>query len=74
MHHPHAVALKLIRYVPIECRFWLTDDCWNGTADELGISVQAGSFEQAKMDLELEMGRLIEMLLREYRATEKCVA
>ncbi len=74
MHHPHAVALKVLPYLPIECRFWLTDNCWNGTADELGISVQAGSFEQAKMDLELEMGRLIEMLLREYRATEKQAA
>ncbi len=74
MHHPHAVALKLLPYVPIDCRFWLTDDCWNASADELGISVQAGSFEQAKRDLELEMGLHIEMLLQEHRTTEKCAA
>ncbi len=74
IHHPHAVALKLLPYVPIECRFWLTDDCWNETADELGISVQAGSFEKAKSDLELEMGLHIDMLLQGHRTVEKRAA
>lgn len=64
MHHPQFVALKVIPFLQIECRFWLTDDCWNGNAEELGISVQAGSFEQAKMDLEMALGRHIESMLR----------
>ena len=40
-------------------------------ADALGISVQAGGFEQAKMDLELELGRQLEALLRERMASKK---
>lgn len=68
MHHPHFVMLKLHPFLPIESRFWLTDDCWNGSAEELGISVQAGSFEQAKADLELALGRHIESMLRERKA------
>lgn len=74
MSHPHVVTLKVNPYLPLECRFWLTDDGWNGTADALGISVQAGGFEQAKMDLELAMGRHIEALLRERTALKKQVA
>jgi hypothetical protein len=74
MSHPHVVTLKVNPYLPIECRFWLTDDGWNGTADALGISVQAGGFEQAKMDLELELGRQLEALLRERMASKKQVA
>ncbi len=74
MSHPHVVTLKVNPYLPLECRFWLTDDGWNGTAESLGISVQAGGFEQAKMDLELAMGRHIEALLRERMAMKKQVA
>jgi hypothetical protein len=72
--HPHVVTLKVIPHLPIECRFWLTDDCWNGTADALGITVQAASFEQAKMDLELALGRHIESVLRDQQATAKHAA
>ena len=74
MSHPHVVTLKVNPYLPLECRFWLTDDGWNGTVDALGISVQAGGFEQAKMDLELAMGRPLEALLRERMAMKKQVA
>lgn len=74
MSHPHVVTLKVHPYLPLECRFWLTDDGWQGTAEALGIRVQAGGFEQAKMDLELALGRHIEALLREWLAAKKHVA
>lgn len=74
MSHPHVVTLKVNPYLPIECRFWLTDDGWNGTADALGISVQAGGFEQVKMDLELALGKQLESLLREHMASKRQAA
>jgi hypothetical protein len=39
--------------VHIECKFWLSDDGWNGTSDVIPVVVQAGSFEQVKSDMEL---------------------
>jgi hypothetical protein len=44
----------------IECRFWLTDDGWNGNCEQPSISVQAGSFEHAKSEMEIALGKHIE--------------
>ena len=48
----HAVQMSLIPSVSVECKFWLEDSGWNGTAEELSISVRCGSFQEAKAELE----------------------
>ncbi len=59
----HAVTLKVRPCLGIECKFWLEDDGWNGSVDKPAITVQASSFEAAKSDMELALGRYIESLL-----------
>jgi len=61
---PHSVKLGVTPCLHIECKFWLEDDGWVATAEEYGVSVHAPSFEQAKNDMELELGRLVELSLR----------
>jgi hypothetical protein len=48
-----------------ECKFWLEDDGWNATIESLGMTVHAPSFEAAKNDMELALGKHIELVLRE---------
>jgi hypothetical protein len=52
----HSVSLKVTPCVRIECKFWLTDDGWNGTSNAIPVVVQAGSFEQVKSDFEIGIG------------------
>jgi hypothetical protein len=63
----HVVKLRVVPCLSIECRFWLEDNGWNGVVDGLGISVQADSFEQAKNDMELALGKLVESVLCQQR-------
>jgi predicted RNase H-like HicB family nuclease len=65
-----AVSLKVIPCVHIECKFWLTDDGWNGSSDEPPAVVQASSFEQAKSDMELALGKHIDKLLHQSGASD----
>ena len=65
----HAVMLKVVPFLRIECRFWLTDDGWNGSSELPPINVQAGSFEHAKSEMEITLGQYIETLLRESQHT-----
>jgi DNA invertase Pin-like site-specific DNA recombinase len=37
----------------------LTEDGWKGTCDDIPVTVQAASFEQAKSDMELLMFQII---------------
>jgi hypothetical protein len=67
----HAVALRVTPCVRIECKFWLGDDGWNGSAEHPSITVQASSFEQAKSDMELALGQHIISLLDEKQATRQ---
>lgn len=67
----HAVALRVTPCVRIECKFWLGDDGWSGSAEHPSITVQASSFEQAKADMELALGQHIISLLDEKRAMIK---
>lgn len=60
----HAVTLRVAPFLRIECKFWLTDDGWNGCCEQLSITVQAGSFEHAKSEIEIALGKYIESLLR----------
>ena len=66
----HAVALKVTPYLRIECKFWLGDDGWNGTSEHPAITVQAGSFEHAKCDMEAALGKHIEELLKKGKTNQ----
>jgi predicted RNase H-like HicB family nuclease len=65
----HSVTLRVTPFLRIECRFWLTDDGWNGSCEQPSITVQAGSFEHAKSEMEMALGKYIESLIREARAS-----
>lgn len=67
----HAVTLGVKPSLRIECKFWLGDDCWNGSSDHPAIAVQSGTFEQAKFDMETALGKHIESLLRESQSASK---
>ena len=70
----NAVALGVKPCLRVECKFWLGDDGWNCTSERPPIAVQAGSFEQAKLDMELALGKYLESLLRERQARPEHVA
>jgi hypothetical protein len=38
----HAVTLRVTPLLRFECKFWLTDDGWNGSCAQPSITVQAG--------------------------------
>ena len=59
----HAVTLRVAPFLRIECKFWLTDDGWNGSCEQPAITVQAGSFEHAKSEMEIALGKYLESLL-----------
>ena len=63
----HSVTLRVTPFLRIECKFWLTDDGWNGSCEQPSITVQAGSFEHAKSEMELALGKYIESVLRDVR-------
>ena len=65
----HAVSLRVTPFVRIECKFWLTDDGWSGSCEQPSISVRAGSFEFAKSEMEIALGKYFESLLREAQRT-----
>ena len=67
----HAVSLRVTPRVQIECKFWLGDDGWNGTAEHPSITVQAGSFEQAKSDMEIALGNHVKLQLKASRPETK---
>ena len=62
-----AVTLRVLPFLHIECKFWLTDDGWNGSCEHLAIAVHAGTFEYAKSEMELALGKYIESFLREHK-------
>jgi predicted RNase H-like HicB family nuclease len=67
----YAVTLGVKPCLRIECKFWLGDDGWNGSSEEPPISVQSSTFEQAKSDMEMALGKHIESLLHESRLARK---
>ena len=64
--HPDNVKLEVTPWLRLECKFWLEDDGWNATIESLGLTVHAPSFETAKNDMEVALGKHIEALLREH--------
>jgi hypothetical protein len=71
---PYAVMLGVRPCLRIECKFWLGDDGWNGSSENPPITVQSGSFEQAKSDMEIVLGKYIESLIAEKRSATKTQA
>jgi len=67
----HAVTLRVTPLLRIECKFWLTDDGWNSSCAQPSIAVQAGSFEHAKSEMEIALGKHVEGLLREAQQSNK---
>ena len=59
----HAVTLKVTSGLHIECKFWLGDDSWNGSSEQPSVAVQAATFEQAKLDMEIALAHHLELLL-----------
>jgi len=61
----HAVTLGVKPCLRVECKFWLEDDGWNGISEQPAIAVQ---------DMEIALGKYIESLLREGRASAEHAA
>ena len=59
----HSVKLRVTPFLRIECKFSLTDDGWKGNCEQPSITVQAGSFEHAKSEMEMALGKYVESLL-----------
>jgi hypothetical protein len=74
MNHPHSVKLGVTPCLRLECKFWLEDDGWHATVESLGVIVHAPRFETAKNDMELALGRHIEVLLHERRTARSHAA
>jgi hypothetical protein len=66
-----AVTLRVTPCLRIECKFWLGEDGWKGSSEQPSITVQAGSFQQVKSDMEIALGKHIESLLHERRSASK---
>jgi predicted RNase H-like HicB family nuclease len=70
-----AIKLKVTACVPKDCIFQLEDDGWNGVCEEVSVSVQGSSFEDAKRKMEAALQAHIESALRKHsRAGRKKVA
>ena len=58
-----AIALKVIASVPVDCRFWMEDDGWNGQCEKFLIHVRAPHFEEIKRRMESALEAHITSLL-----------
>ena len=71
---PKAFKLRVAAPVMVDCEFWVEDDTWTGTAQQLGITVHAGSFENAKQKMADALAEDLESLLRSRVAPERKIA
>lgn len=60
----HHVQLRVFAPVPFECSFWPENDAWKGFCEELAITVDGDSFEEAKTNMEAEIAEYIRSMLR----------
>jgi len=65
----HAVKLQVEAKVPKECIFWSEADGWTGVCEELSITIQGTSFENAKKAMEAALQEHIDTVLRENTKT-----
>jgi predicted RNase H-like HicB family nuclease len=70
----NAFKLSVTAPVTVECDFWVEDDGWIGTAEQFGIIVHAGSFENAKRKMEDALAEYLESLLQRKAAPERKIA
>lgn len=63
----HGVALKIAPCLRIECKFSLGEDGWQGSCEQPAITVHADSFERVKSEMEYELGKQIELVLRQHQ-------
>ena len=61
----HAVKLQVQAKVPKDCIFWFEADGWTGICEDLSITVQGSSFEDAKRAMEAALQEHVEIILRE---------
>jgi hypothetical protein len=59
----HSVKLGVTPCLRLECKSWLGNDGWNGIIECLGLTVHAPDFQTAKSEMELALGKHIEVLL-----------
>jgi len=59
----HRVGLSVTPSLRIECKFWLSEDGWIGSCERPSVTVQAGSFERVKSEMEMALGAYMESLL-----------
>jgi len=62
----HAVKLKVIASIPKDC-VSIEDDGWNGSSEELSVTVRGTSFEEAKTRVEEALREQIEILMQRKR-------
>ena len=67
----HAVSVRVEAPVTFECKFWTDSDDWHGVADGLEITVQGGSFEDAKRNMESALTAYVESLIRKPYTTPR---
>ncbi len=71
----HAVSVRVIAPVAFECKFWIDSDGWHAVAEGLEIAVQAGSFEEAKRNMESALNAYVQSVVRtQYAAARKAAA
>ena len=52
----HAVMLKITPCLRIECKFWLGDDGWNGSSEELPLRFRQIASHKRKVIWKLRWG------------------
>jgi hypothetical protein len=62
----HAVKLEVIAGIPKDCSFLLEGDVWNGVCEDLSVTVQGSSFEDAKTKMEAALQASIESVLSKH--------
>ena len=58
-----AVSLKIVASLPVDCKFWMEDDGWNGQCERFSVNVRASNFEEAKRKMEAALEAQITTLL-----------
>lgn len=60
------VNLVVIAGIPMDCDFWSEDGAWKGFCQQLSVTVNGSSFEDAKKNMATEIQVHIERIMREH--------
>jgi hypothetical protein len=58
-----AVSLRVVASLPVDCKFWMEDDGWNGQCERFAVNVRASNFEEAKRRMQAALEAHISTLL-----------